>query len=72
MTNMQLRSRLQHVSRRRGRPAYAFAIAIAIIVVFGIVLSIILWLSSGPKHSSNDPNRLPHHSAQYQQLVVRQ
>ncbi len=70
MTHVQLRTRLQQVSRRRRRPAYAFSIAMAIIVLFGIVLSIILWLSSGPHHSSNSPNRLPNHSAQYQHLDI--
>jgi len=70
MTQVQLKSRLQHVSRRRRRPSYAFAIAMAIIVLFGIVLAVIMWLSSGPHHSSNDPNRTPNQSVQYQHYSV--
>ncbi|MBO0883763.1 MAG: hypothetical protein J2P17_26190 [Mycobacterium sp.] len=71
MTHVQLRTRWEQVSRRRRRPSYGFAVAIAVIVLFGIVLAIILWLSSGPDRSSNDPNRTPNHSAQYQQLGIR-
>lgn len=71
MTQVQLRSRLQHMSRRRRRPSYAFGIAMAIIVLSGIILAVVMWLSSGPHHSSNDPNRTPNHSVQYQHLDIR-